>query len=127
MGNVSSITYILKDVANILLNMRKDIDSEKAVERKLVELVKANGGICIKLLCEYFIGLPDRMCLFPGSKIIFVELKTTGKKPRPIQILVHNKIKALGFRVEVLDTITSVINFINDIKNERRKNTGNKS
>lgn len=91
------------------------MDSEKAVERKLVELVKASGGMCIKLLCDQLTGLPDRLCLFPGHKMAFVELKTTGKKPRRIQIFVHNKLKALGFRVEIIDTIIGVKQFIDDI------------
>lgn len=90
------------------------IDSEKVIERKLVELVKINGGMCIKLLCDQLIGLPDRMCLFPGHKIVFVELKTTGQKPRRIQTYMHNKLRALGFRVEVIDSVESAINFIDD-------------
>lgn len=96
--------------------MKKEtVDSEKVVERKLVELVKINGGMCIKLLCDQLIGLPDRMCLFPGHKIVFVELKTTGQKPKRIQVYMHNKLRALGFRVEVIDTVESVINFVDDI------------
>ena len=93
----------------------KHIDGEKVVERKLVELVKINGGMCIKLLCDQLIGLPDRMCLFPGHKIVFVELKTTGQKPKRIQTYMHNKLRTLGFRVEVIDTVESVVNFIDDI------------
>lgn len=92
-----------------------EITSEKVIERKLVELVKLNGGMCIKLLCDQLIGLPDRMCLFPGHKIVFVELKTTGQKPKRIQAYMHNKLRALGFRVEVIDTVESVINFVDDI------------
>lgn len=95
------------------------IDSEKAVERKLVELVKINGGMCIKLLCDQLIGLPDRMCLFPGHRIVFVELKTTGRKPSRIQAYIHNKFKALGFEVEIIDTIKGVEQFINSVVNER--------
>ena len=96
--------------------MKKEtVDSEKVVERKLVELVKINGGMCIKLLCDQLIGLPDRMCLFPGHKIVFVELKTTGQKPKRIQVYMHNKLRALGFRVEVIDTVESIINFVDDI------------
>lgn len=93
----------------------KRIDSEKDVERKLVELVKINGGMCIKLLCDQLIGLPDRMCLFPGHKIVFVELKTTGRKPRRIQLYIHEKLRQLGFRVEIIDTIEGVKQFINSI------------
>lgn len=92
-----------------------EITSEKVIERKLVDLVKLNGGMCIKLLCDQLIGLPDRMCLFPGHKIVFVELKTTGRKPKRIQAYMHNKLRALGFRVEVIDTVESVINFVDDI------------
>ena len=92
------------------------IESEKVIERKLVEAVKANGGMCIKLLCDNLLGLPDRMVLMPHSKIAFVELKTTGQKPRRIQVFMHNKLRNLGFRVEVIDTIEGVNNFINSIK-----------
>lgn len=91
------------------------VDSEKVVERRLVELVKYNGGMCIKLLCDQLIGLPDRMCLFPGHKIAFVELKTTGKKPKRIQAYMHDKLRKLGFRVEVIDTIKGVEQFIDSI------------
>ena len=93
----------------------KQIDSEKLVERKLVELVKANKGMCIKLLCDQLIGLPDRLCLFPGHKIVFVELKTTGRKPKRIQAFMHNRLRALGFRVEVIDTVEGVNKFIYSI------------
>lgn len=91
------------------------IDSEKVIERKLVEAVKANGGMCIKLLCDQLTGLPDRMCLFPNHKIVFVELKTTGRKPKRIQLFIHDKLRALGFRVEVIDSIEGVEQFINNI------------
>ena len=91
------------------------IDSEKLVERKLVELVKINNGMCIKLLCDQLIGLPDRLCLFPNHKMAFVETKTTGQKPRRIQAYIHKKFRALGFRVEVIDSIEGVEQFINNI------------
>lgn len=91
------------------------VESEKVIERKLVEAVKANGGMCIKLLCDNLLGLPDRMVLMPHSKIAFVELKTTGQKPRRIQVFMHKKLRALGFRVEVIDTAEGINNFINNI------------
>lgn len=93
----------------------KQIDSEKLVERKLVELVKINNGMCIKLLCDQLIGLPDRLCLFPNHKAAFVETKTTGQKPRRIQAYMHKKLRALGFRVEVIDSVEGVNEFIEDI------------
>lgn len=97
----------------------KRTDSEKVVERKLVELVKINGGMCIKLLCDQLIGLPDRLCLFPNHKMAFVETKTTGQKPRRIQAYMHKKLRALGFRVEVIDSIEGVERFIGNILFEK--------
>lgn len=91
------------------------VESEKVIERKLVEAVKANGGMCIKLLCDNLLGLPDRMVLMPHGKIAFVELKTTGQKPRRIQVFMHEKLRALGFRVNVIDTTEGINNFIKSI------------
>ena len=92
--------------------MKETVESEKLVERKLVELIKINNGMCIKLLCNHILGLPDRLCLFTGGKLAFVELKTTGEKPKRIQIFMHKKLRALGFRVEVIDTVEGVIEFV---------------
>lgn len=95
--------------------MARIITSEKALERKLVALVKQKGGLCIKLLCDQFSGLPDRLCLMPGRLAIFVELKSTGEKPRKLQVIRHNQLRALGFRVEVIDTEDKLLTFINTI------------
>lgn len=89
--------------------------SEKLIERKLVEKCTENGILCIKLLTYQFIGLPDRMCLLPGGLVVFVELKTTGEKPRKIQISVHNKLRKLGFRVEVIDSVEKVQELIDEL------------
>ncbi len=89
-------------------------ESEKTIERKLVEGCKFIGGLSIKLLSNHFIGLPDRLCLFPGGKLVFVELKTTKKKPRKIQLHVHTLLRNLGFRVETIDSLDGVIKLISE-------------
>lgn len=91
------------------------ITSEKLVERKLVELTTLNGGMCIKLLSFHMIGLPDRLCIFPKAKLVFVETKTTKQKARPIQLFMHDKIRKLGFRVEVVDTAEKAAEVIEDV------------
>lgn len=83
---------------------RKSIMRESSIEKRLVTEVERVGGWCLKLPAIHNAGLPDRLCLFPGGEIVFVELKAFGKKPRKIQILMHQKLKALGFRAEVIDT-----------------------
>lgn len=81
----------------------KKIESEKVLERKLSKWVKELGGISVKLLATYFTGIPDRMVLLPEGRIFFCEIKTTGKKPSPIQQRVHTILRDLGFRVHVID------------------------
>lgn len=82
----------------------KNITCENSIERRLVTEVERVGGWCLKLPAIHNAGLPDRLCLFPGGEVVFVELKAFGKKPRKIQVLMHQKLKAMGFRVEVIDT-----------------------
>jgi len=81
------------------------VESEKLLERSLKRVVENDmKGMCMKLLSQHMTGLPDRLCLLPGGKVFFVEVKTTGKKPRKIQDFVHQKLRSLGFRVYVLDS-----------------------
>jgi len=79
------------------------IEKEKILEKKLSMEIEKLGGWSLKLLSTHVTGLPDRMCLLPGGRVFFAEVKTTKEKPKRIQIWVHNKIRALGFRVEIID------------------------
>ena len=89
------------------------IESEKVLEKYLIAEVKSLGGWAVKLLSGLVTGLPDRLCLLPGGVVAFVEVKTTGKKATPRQLIVHKKLMQLGFRVEVLDSKEGINNFIN--------------
>lgn len=79
------------------------IESEKLLEKKLRLHVDKLGGLALKWSSSHYIGLPDRIILLPGGRIMFVEVKTTKKKPTKRQVLVHNKLRDLGFTVIVLD------------------------
>lgn len=91
------------------------MDSEKLIERKLVDAVKAKGGICVKFYSAYQRGVPDRIVLMPQGRVYFVELKSTGKKPTKLQELLIGKLRSLGFIVEVIDTIEKLTEFVNRI------------
>ena len=95
-------------------------DSEKAIERLLKKLVeKILGGLCIKMFCPSFTGLPDRILLLPGGRVLFVELKSTGKHQTERQKLVTRMLEKLGFRVLVLDTLEAVETLIQTLNNVR--------
>lgn len=86
--------------------------SEKALEAELRERCKALGWMCIKLTSQYQRGLPDRLILMPGGRVCFAEIKTTGKKPTTLQRVTHERLRALGYRVEVVDTTERLDNLI---------------
>ena len=89
--------------------------SEKVLEAELRERCKALGWMCIKLTSQYQRGLPDRLILMPGGRVCFAEIKTTGKKPTALQRVTHERLRALDYRVEVVDTIESLDNLIVDL------------
>ena len=76
---------------------------ERDVERALVTHVKKAGGLCLKFVSPGWSGAPDRLVLFPGGLVCFVEVKAPGQRPRPLQRARHSQLKKLGFMVEVLD------------------------
>ena len=90
-------------------------ESEKVLEAELRERCKALGWMCIKLTSQYQRGLPDRLILMPGGRVCFAEIKTTGKKPTALQKVTHERLRALGYRVEVVDTTERLDNLIVDL------------
>ena len=102
----------------------KSIMCENSIEKRLVTEVERVGGWCLKLPAIHNAGLPDRLCLFPGGEVVFVELKAPGKKPRKIQLFIHNKLRGLGFRVEVVDTPEQIETIINEYEEQCKFNSG---
>lgn len=82
--------------------MTTTVKKEKHLEHALTRAVKTVGGICWKLTCPGTTGVPDRICLKAG-RAVFVELKSPGKKPRPIQSRRIAQLRAQGFPVFVID------------------------
>lgn len=99
----------------------RDIISEKDLERTFSEKLNRTKKVwVIKLLSTFVKGLPDRMILCQGGYVGFAEIKTTGKKPTKIQTYIHEKLRALGFKVFVIDDLESrdaaITFFLNKVK-----------
>ena len=92
--------------------------SEKDIERKFVLMVRNAGGIAPKFVSPGFDGMPDRIVLMPGGRMGFVEVKDTGKKPRPLQAARHRLLESLGFRVYVLDRTEQIPGIVREIGGE---------
>lgn len=90
--------------------------SEKAIERYLVESVKGIGGICLKYSNPNMVGYPDRLVCLNGGKVVWVELKSKGKKPNKIQLIRHDELSNMGFEVYVIDSREQVDKLINTLR-----------
>lgn len=70
---------------------------EKDIERALVRMVKNRGGLCLKWVCPGWAGVPDRIVLLPGGRVVFVELKRKGGQVGDLQAWWEEKLTDLGF------------------------------
>ncbi len=83
-------------------------ESEKAIERRLANKVRAIGGLCLKFASASATGYPDRLVCLPGGKAVWVELKSKGKRPTRFQELRHQELREKGFEVYVADSAAAV-------------------
>lgn len=95
---------------------------ERDIEKHLVQRVKELGGEVRKVKWIGRRGAPDRLVMLPGPwcgfesngtfwaspRTIWVELKAPGVKPEPHQLREHERMRAMGQRVEVIDSIEGV-------------------
>lgn len=75
---------------------------ESTVEAALVEECRLHGLPCLKLTPSSP-GVPDRLVLARGGAHVFVEVKAPGRSPRAAQWRWHERLRAMGHRVCVVD------------------------
>lgn len=92
------------------------IESEKLLEKKLRVKIEELGGLCWKLPAIHISGIPDRLCLLPGGKAFFAEIKTTGEKPEKLQLYWHKELRKRGFEVYVVDSSEQINQIIEKYK-----------
>ncbi|MDR5772108.1 MULTISPECIES: VRR-NUC domain-containing protein [unclassified Caballeronia] len=89
---------------------------EKDVEAYLVARMQDMGGLAIKFISPGRRNVPDRIVIFPSGKIVFVELKATGKTPNDAQIREHARLRRLNCAVYgCIDSKSAVDRMIEDI------------
>lgn len=88
---------------------------EKDIENYLVKQCKTHGVLLRK--CQW-VGqnhCPDRLIMSPNLTV-WVELKAPGKTARPGQVREHDRMKAAGQKVIVIDGFDGVDAIINSVK-----------
>ena len=88
---------------------------EKQVEQALTSAVKARGGAALKFVSPGVSGVPDRIVLMPGGRLVFVELKAPGKHMRPLQEYRKRQLESLGFHVYCIDRPEKIPTFLEEM------------
>jgi hypothetical protein len=94
---------------------------ERDIEDYLVKRVTAMGGEVRKVKWIGRRGAPDRLVMLPARSVrtdcgcynspaatAWVELKAPGEKAKPHQAREHERMRAMGQRVEVVDSLAGV-------------------
>ncbi|MGY2429573.1 hypothetical protein [Pseudomonas tolaasii] len=76
---------------------------ERDIEAYLVKRCKEIGALVDKFTSPQRRSVPDRLITF-GGRVLFVELKATGKKPTEAQVRDHDRRRAAGAEVVWLDS-----------------------
>jgi predicted RNA polymerase sigma factor len=91
-----------KNIENIVKHAEV---SEKAIEAYLVKRMAEIGLPCLKYSNPNKVGYPDRLIVLPSRmQVIWVELKSKGKKPSAIQDERIKELMQLGQCVAVISS-----------------------
>lgn len=93
---------------------------EAKVERDVKKWAKMHKGEFLywKFVVPGMSGVPDRICLFKGGRVVFFELKRPGGKTRKLQDWIHRKLRAFGFPCHVFDNAPDAVKCLEEYINE---------
>lgn len=97
-----------------LLGEEIELGREAYLEKKITERVKQAGGLCLKWVSPGYTGVPDRIIVLPGGRIVFAEIKRPGRRDgrTPRQRRVADLLSALGAEVIVVDDMEDLDGFL---------------
>lgn len=97
------------------MNCTQRADRESDIERYFVRRVKSQGGRTLKFSSPSSAAVPDRILLLPGGRVLFIEFKAPGQKPRPLQQVVFRQFAGLGSPVTILDSREAVDRYLEEV------------
>ena len=88
---------------------------ERDIEQRLRAELGKKGAWAIKLTAPGNDGLPDRIVILPGGRIIFVELKADRGELTKLQIWQQQRLRSLGCEVRTLRGMTEALQFVEEV------------
>ena len=75
---------------------------ERDIEKYMTGRIERLGGVAFKFVSPGNDGVPDRLVLLPGGRILFIELKTKGGRVKPIQAWQQERLRRRGAEVHTV-------------------------
>lgn len=91
---------------------------ERDIEKKLRKGIAELGGVAYKFVSPGNDGVPDRIVILPGGRIIFVELKTETGRLSGRQNVQLERLNGLGCETIVLYGLIDVNLFLRALHKE---------
>lgn len=88
---------------------------EKEIEKKLIDGIRKLGGRSYKFVSPGNNGVPDRIVILPGGRVIFVELKTATGRLSKLQKMQIRMLTHYGCDVRVLYGMDGVQAFLDEM------------
>lgn len=92
-----------------LPNMRRDL--EVSLEEAVIDYAHKRGWWEGKFVCPGQVGVPDRIFIRRG-RVIFIELKKLGEKPKPKQLSKHAEMRKYGAEVFWTDNLEEAMRIL---------------
>lgn len=89
--------------------------SEREIERYFKAQLEKRGALVFKFVSPGQAGVPDRVVLLPGGRVVFAEMKAPGEKPRPLQRAVFARMARAGHPVYIIDSREAVKKFMEEV------------
>ena len=91
---------------------------EKDIESWLNKKIKELGGLSFKFVSPSNPGVPDRIYIFPGGKVYFVELKTEIGRMSNIQKWQRERLMKMGCRFYLVKGMAQARELVKTLQRE---------
>lgn len=92
--------------------------NESSIERKAVAFAKSLGFLCFKFTSPAFAGVPDRVFISRAGAHLYIEFKSAGKKPTPLQMRMMEKLREQYVAAGWVDNLHTAANMIKDFNDK---------
>lgn len=90
--------------------------TEKEIEKRLTIKLKELGCLVYKFISPNNAGVPDRIVIYPGGRVDFIELKTISGRLSPLQAAQIDKLKRKGANVDVVVGLAGADDYVERVR-----------